>query len=259
MKPGNQQSKRVNILGVGVNTLNMRQTLDIIRDWIDTQQPQYVCVTPAHAIMSCINNIGLRTIYNCSGLTTPDGMSIVWLLWWYGYKDVERVYGPDLLLAACKQFLREDCRHYFYGGAPCVAELLAKKLRLRFPGLKVVGTASPPFRQLTLEEEQIYVDKIRNANPDIVWVGIGSPRQEKWMHEVLDVLNGPVLVGVGAAFDFLSGNKPQASTWIQRIGMEWLFRLLNEPRRLWRRYIQYPKFVWLVLLQRLGITHYPME
>jgi len=251
--------RRVNILGVGVSAVTMAHTLEVIDLWIRDRDSHYVCLAPAHAIMGCYRDKTLRRIYNCSGLTTPDGMAIVWLSRWYGHRSVERVYGPDLMLAACGRFLDKGYRHYFYGGAPDVTERLVQQLRARFTGLHVVGMESPPFRTLTSKEDNAIAARIQAAEPDIVWVGIGSPRQEIWMSEHLKRLDVPVLIGVGAAFDFLSGNKVQAPRWVQRSGFEWLFRLLTEPRRLWRRYIQYPGFVLLALMQKQGMRSFPLE
>jgi N-acetylglucosaminyldiphosphoundecaprenol N-acetyl-beta-D-mannosaminyltransferase len=251
---------RGNILGVEVSAINMEMALDQMAQWIASRQQAYVCVTPAHAVMACYNQPELRRIYNHSGLTTPDGMAIVWLLRWLGHRQVERVYGPDLLLAACERFMERGVRHFFYGAEPGVAERLVARLQAQNPGLVVAGIESPPFRALTAEEDAAVVERIRAASPDIVWVGIGSPRQEMWMAAHLERLHAPVLVGVGAAFDFLSGNKPQAPRWLQRSGLEWLFRLGSEPARLWRRYVLgYPLFVVLVGLQMLGLRKYPSE
>jgi len=249
---------RCNILGIGVSAINMLQALQTIAGWVNECAPHYICVTPAHAIMDVYQDEELRQIYNHSGLTTPDGMAIVWLLKWYGHSGVNRVYGPDLLQAVCGQSVEHGYRHFFYGAAPGVAQQLADSLQGHYPGLDVVGVESPPYRSLTPEEDADVVRRIRDAKPDFVWVGIGSPRQERWMREHLALLDVPVLVGVGAAFDFLSGNKPQAPRWIQRSGLEWLFRLISEPRRLWRRYIRYPKFVVLAVLQRLGLISFSL-
>jgi N-acetylglucosaminyldiphosphoundecaprenol N-acetyl-beta-D-mannosaminyltransferase len=247
---------RVSILGVKISAINMSQAIGKIEHWIDADNPQYICVTPAHGVMECQGDFELTEIFNNSGLTTPDGMPIVWLLKFYGHSHVERVYGPDLMLEVCKQGVQRGWRHFFYGGAPGVGEKLTRKLSKRFPGLVVAGVISPPFRELTQEEEVEYKNLIVEASPDILWVGISTPKQEKWMAAQVDQLGVPVLIGVGAAFDFLSGVKKQAPKWIQRSGFEWFFRFLSEPKRLWRRYIQYPRFVLLVFLQLLGINKY---
>ncbi|MBL7161895.1 MAG: WecB/TagA/CpsF family glycosyltransferase [Anaerolineales bacterium] len=250
--------QRENILGVNVSAINMDQALGAIAGWIESRQSQYVCVTPAHGIMECQRNPELRGIFNKSGLTTPDGMSIVWLLKLRGHSHVGRVYGPDLMEAVCQLSLaaRAGWRHYFYGSAPGVVEMLVTRLKERFPGLQVVGAHSPPFRPLTDEEDRAIIQEINAADPDIVWVGISTPKQEQWMASHLDQLSAPVLIGVGAAFDFLAGHKSQAPLWIQRSGLEWLFRLVSEPRRLWRRYAEYPYFVWLVIAQMLGFRDF---
>jgi N-acetylglucosaminyldiphosphoundecaprenol N-acetyl-beta-D-mannosaminyltransferase len=241
---------RVDLLGVKISPINMAQAVLTIGSWISNKQPQYVCVTPAHAVMDCYDNPGLRAIYNASGMTTPDGMAVVWWLRWHGQRQVERVYGPDLMLAVCQRSLETGWRHYFYGGEPEVAADLAHRLQTRFVGLQVAGVFSPPFRPVSAEEERAITAQIVASRADIVWVGLGAPRQEVWMSEHVGRVGAPVLIGVGAAFDFLSGRKRQAPRWIQRSGFEWLFRLLSEPHRLWRRYgLGYPRFVVLVVLQ----------
>lgn len=247
---------RQSILGVEINAVNMMQTLEAMENWIANREPHYICCVPAHILMDCRANPSLIPILNASGINTPDGMAVVWYLRVRGHRNVTRVYGPDLMLAFCERSVESGTRHYLYGGAEGVAETLATKLKNRFPGIQVVGMDSPPFRELTAEEDQGAVKRIRAARPDIVWVGIGSPRQERWMAEHVHRLDVPVLVGVGAAFDFLSGNKAQAPYWMQRSGLEWLFRLCNEPRRLWRRYLQYPRFavlaLWELIFSRPG-------
>jgi N-acetylglucosaminyldiphosphoundecaprenol N-acetyl-beta-D-mannosaminyltransferase len=243
---------RVPILGVNVSAITMDDALQAVAGWVSARAPHYVCVTPAHSVMECHDHPDLRAIYNASGLTTPDGMAIVWLLKWKGQKNVSRVYGPDLLLALSEYGVSRGYRHYFYGGAPGVAERLAGLLAQRFPGLCVAGIESPPFRPATDQEDLETIERIRSAQPDVVWVGIGSPRQERWMADHLEKFAVPALIGVGAAFDFLSGSKKQAPRWIQRSGLEWFYRFLQEPRRLFRRYILgYPRFVWLVLKEVL--------
>jgi N-acetylglucosaminyldiphosphoundecaprenol N-acetyl-beta-D-mannosaminyltransferase len=247
---------RVNILGTLISAINMPQALEIIDSWIARRERNYVCVTPAHVIMDGYWNPDVRGWINRAGLATPDGMGIVWLLQAKGNRTVARVYGPDLVLAVCEHGLADRRRHFFYGGESGVAEVLAARLSERFPGLQVAGTFSPPFRQPTSAEEAEVIREIDESKSDILWVATGSPRQEGWMAGHLGKIDVPVMIGVGASFDFLSGRKKQAPRWIQRIGMEWLFRLASEPRRLGRRYSQYPLFVLLVFLQALGITRY---
>jgi N-acetylglucosaminyldiphosphoundecaprenol N-acetyl-beta-D-mannosaminyltransferase len=255
-----QKVPRANILGVGVSALNMAMALEIIEGWIERREPHYVCVTGVHGVMESQRDEELRRIHNRAGLVTPDGMPLVWLSRLQGFHHVERVYGPDLMLALCERSAAKGYRHFFYGGAEGVPEQLASVLQKRFPGLQVAGTFSPPFRSLTADEDDRIVQMINAAAPDIVWVGLSTPKQERWMAGHRERLTAPVLIGVGAAFDFLTGRKPQAPRWMQRAGLEWLFRLLTEPRRLWRRYlINNPLFVALVVLQALGVRRYGLE
>jgi N-acetylglucosaminyldiphosphoundecaprenol N-acetyl-beta-D-mannosaminyltransferase len=251
--------QRVNILGVGVSAIHMGQALAVLEEWIEKRNQQYVCVTPAHAVMDCYHDPRLRAIFNASGLTTPDGMAIVWLLKLHGQRSVGRVYGPDLMREVCKFSVAKGWRHFLYGGEVGVLERLKSRLEAEYLGIQIVGTFSPPFRSLAEQEDQEIVDKINSARPDIIWVGISTPKQVQWMHDHLGKVNASVLIGVGAAFDFLSGRKPQAPRWVQRSGLEWLFRLISEPRRLWRRYAQYPLFVVLVLAQMLGLKRFPLD
>lgn len=249
--------ERVNILGVEISSINMAQALAIFQEWIDGRSKEYVCVTPAHAVMDCYRDRSLQRIFNDSGLTTPDGMAIVWLLRLHGARRVGRVYGPDLMKEVCRISIEKGWSHFLYGGEPGVAEGLKASLEKQYKGLRVVGTYSPPFRALSDEEDREVMRAIGSARPDIVWVGISSPKQERWMHDHRGKLDASILVGVGAAFDFLTGRKPQAPSWIQRMGMEWLFRLSTEPGRLWPRYSQYPLFVFLAIAQLAGLRRFP--
>jgi N-acetylglucosaminyldiphosphoundecaprenol N-acetyl-beta-D-mannosaminyltransferase len=249
--------ERINILGVRVSAINMAGALSIIDGWIAHRQRHYVCITGVHGIMESQRDEGLRRIHNEAGLVTPDGMPLVWLSRLHGHGHVERVYGPDLMLALCEHSLSKGYRHFFYGGGEGVPELLASDLRRRFPGLPVAGGYSPPFRPLSSAEDEQIVAAINEADPDIVWVGLSTPKQERWMTEHVGRLTAPVLIGVGAAFDFHSGLKRQAPRWMQRSGLEWLFRLATEPKRLWRRYfMNNPLFVLRVLQQALGLKRY---
>lgn len=244
--------KTVNILGVSVSAVNMGTTLRTIDGWIARREQHYVCVTGVHGVMESQRDPELRRTHNEAGLVTPDGMPLVWLSRMAGHGHVERVYGPDLMLACCRHSSNLGYRHFFYGAAEGVPDRLIARLRARFPGLRVAGGFSPPFRAITSQEDEEIVCRINATNPDIVWVGLSTPKQERWMSEHRSRLNAPVLIGVGAAFDFHAGLKRQAPRWMQQSGWEWLFRLLCEPRRLWRRYlINNPAFVWKVSLQAL--------
>jgi N-acetylglucosaminyldiphosphoundecaprenol N-acetyl-beta-D-mannosaminyltransferase len=244
---------RVDVLGVGVDAITMADALARIAAWIEAGVRRYVCVTGVHGVMESRRDARLRVIHNDAGMVTPDGMPLVWLGRASGHARMERVYGPDLMLAVCEQSLGAGYRHYFYGGGPGVPERLADRLCRRFPGLAVVGTYSPPFRAMTNEEDIAVVEAMNAARPDVIWVGLSTPKQERWMHEHLGRVTAPVMIGVGAAFDVHAGIKRQAPRWMQRSGLEWLFRLGSEPRRLWRRYlVNNPWFVWEVARRSIG-------
>jgi N-acetylglucosaminyldiphosphoundecaprenol N-acetyl-beta-D-mannosaminyltransferase len=238
----------VDVLGVRVNVLDMDQTLDVLERWIIEGHREYVCVTGVHGVMESRRDETLRQIHNGAGLVTADGMPLVWWSRLQGWRHAHRVYGPDLLLACCERSMTTGYRHFFYGGGDGVADLLARRLSRRFPGLAVAGTYTPPFRPLTPQEDEDVVTLINDAAPDVVWVGLSTPKQEYWMAQHVGRLQAPALIGVGAAFDFHAGLKPQAPRWMQNSGLEWLFRLGTEPRRLWKRYlISNPAFLWLAL------------
>ncbi len=251
---------RVNILGVGVSAIDTTMALESIEGWIRSRDSHYVCVTGVHGVMESQRDDAVKAIHNTAGLVTPDGMPLVWVLRSRGFRYVDRVYGPDLMLALCNLSVRRGYRHFLYGGAEGVGEQLTTSLQHRFPGLQIVGTFSPPFRPLTADESERAVQMINEANPDIVWVGLSTPKQERWMANHVGRVTAPVLIGVGAAFDFHAGIKRQAPQLMQRMGLEWLFRLLTEPRRLWRRYlVNNPKFIFLLLLQMTGLRKWSLE
>jgi N-acetylglucosaminyldiphosphoundecaprenol N-acetyl-beta-D-mannosaminyltransferase len=251
--------RRVNILGIGVSAIDTRQALETIDQWIASGAQHYICVTGVHGVMESQRDEGLRRIHNEAGLVTPDGMPLVWLSRLSGADHVERVYGPDLMLACCASSVPKHYRHFFYGGPDGVAQKLAERLSDRFPGLLVAGCYTPPFRDLTIQEDREVIARINDAVPHIVWVGMSTPKQERWMHQHCGRITAPVLVGVGAAFDFHAGLKRQAPQWMQRSGLEWSFRLMTEPRRLWRRYLtNNPLFIWRILLQATGVTRYQL-
>ncbi len=200
----------------------------------------------------------LRRIFDSAGLVAPDGMPLVWLSRCWGYPHVRRVYGPDLILSICERSLSKHYRHFLYGGDEGVVQRLRARLEQLFPALRIVGIHAPRFRSLTPEEDEKVVREINETKPDIVWVGLSTPKQEHWTAAHVNRLNASVLIGVGAAFDFHAGTKRQAPVWMRNAGLEWFFRLLSEPRRLWRRYLlNNPRFALLVLLQALRLKRCP--
>jgi N-acetylglucosaminyldiphosphoundecaprenol N-acetyl-beta-D-mannosaminyltransferase len=242
------------ILGVRVALIDYERTLD----WIDAMASEdelgYVCVCNVHTVMASREDPELRAALMGSSLNVPDGQPLVWALNALGHSLTDRVYGPELMARACSRAAASGQRFYLYGGRNQGALVqLALNLRQRYPGIQIVGGYSPPHRPLTDEERSAVVAEINDARPDVVWVGIGVPKQEKWMAALRPMLDAPVLVGVGAAFDFHAGLVPQASPWMQRAGLEWAYRLAQEPRRLWRRYLRYnPRFVGAFARQLLA-------
>jgi N-acetylglucosaminyldiphosphoundecaprenol N-acetyl-beta-D-mannosaminyltransferase len=228
--------RRVDVLGVQVNVLNVHQACEIIEGWIRQRAKRYVCITGAHGVMESHRDERLRSILNQAGMVTADGMPLVWFSRFIRKAPARRVYGPDLMRALTAISPARGYRHFYYGGPPGIVEKLKTKMEHDHPGIEVVGTVTPPFRQLTRAEDDAVVQCINAARPDIVWVGLSTPKQEVWMARHVERIDAPVLIGVGAAFDFLAGTKRQAPRWMQRSGLEWFFRLATEPRRLWRRY-----------------------
>jgi N-acetylglucosaminyldiphosphoundecaprenol N-acetyl-beta-D-mannosaminyltransferase len=250
---------RVNVLGVGVSLLNMARALDEIDTSIHAGDRIYVCVCTVHGVMESQRSDELRRIFNSAGMVTPDGMPLVWLARGRD-SQVSRVYGPDLMLAEFQRSTTSGHQHFLYGGGPGVASRLAATMQARFPGLKVAGTLEPPFAPLEQLASTETAAAINATEADVVWVGIGSPKQERWMARMRPLLRASVLIGVGAAFDFHTGTVRQAPRWMQRSGLEWLFRLVTEPRRLWRRYlINNPWFLWALAMQGLGIRRYELN
>jgi N-acetylglucosaminyldiphosphoundecaprenol N-acetyl-beta-D-mannosaminyltransferase len=251
---------RVNVLGVGIGVLNIPLTVVAMDHAIEHRSKGYICITNVHSVSEAQDRPALRAIFNNAFLATPDGMPLVWLGRLAGHPEMDRVYGPDLLQQACRVSAQTGWRHFFYGGAPGVAELLASCLQARYPHLRVVGTYTPPFRPLNPQEKEDLQRQVASAQPDIIWVGIGMPKQEAFMADALPWLDTTLMVGVGAAFDFFTGRVRQAPRWIQRCGLEWLFRFFQEPRRLFVRYFKYnPLFIGRVLLQQTSLRRYSLD
>ena len=220
------------MLGVHISALDPGRALEVVTDWIQRGAHEYLCVTGVHGVMESQYDPALLEVHNRSGLTVPDGMPLVWCCRRAGHLETERVYGPDLMLAVLKRAAERGWGSYFYGGADGVAHDLARLMTQRFPGLLVSGTHTPPFRPLTADEDARVVADINASGADLVWVGLSTPKQERWMAEHRLRLSAPVLLGVGAAFDFHTGRVRQAPVWMRSRGLEWLFRLIVEPRRL---------------------------
>lgn len=244
------------VLGTRVHAVQIPDAIAWIERQIQAgEATRYVTVTGMHGVTESQSDPHLRTILNAADLTVPDGMPLVWLGRWHGHALARRVYGPELMETFCRE-TGEEYRHFFYGGAPGVADQLAKTLHQRY-GIRIAGVYSPPFRPLTVEEDEEVVARIEAATPDVLWVGLSTPKQEHWMYEHRERLAVPVMVGVGAAFDFATGRVRQAPSWMREHGLEWLFRLIQEPRRLWRRYLIYgSRFAWSVSLELLNVKRF---
>ena len=250
---------RVNVLGVGVHAINMQDAVEFLLDSAQQRRKGYVCVTGVHGIMEAQQNRRFRQTLNDSLLTTPDGMPTVWVGKISGYKKMNRVFGPDLMMNLCRDSCGRGLTHFLYGGAPGVAQELKRALEARCPGIKVVGTYTPPFRPLSIQEHLNLVRQVNELKPDIIWVGLSTPKQERFMAEYISKFHCSLMLGVGAAFDLHTGRMTDSPRWVKRSGLQWAHRLLQEPRRLWKRYlINNPKFLVAITAQLLGLRDYKL-
>lgn len=240
------------LLGLPVSVLDMPRAVAAIDAAIGARRGGYVCVRDAHGVMAAQADRHLMDIHENAYLVVPDGMPLVWFGRLYG-NAMARVCGPDLMVELCRNEATRGRRHYFYGGTDASLARLKTALEAKFPGLNMVGIESPPFRPVTTEPDPEGVARIREADPDIVWVGLGSPKQEYWMRANAHLLPNSILIGVGAAFNFHAGTVRRAPVWMQRSGLEWFFRLLQEPKRTWRRYLVLaPQFLALAIREYVG-------
>ncbi len=251
---------RANVLGIGVHAVDMSAAVQTIANAVATRSKGYVCATGVHGIMEAQRNASLRTVFSRALMVVPDGMPTVWMGHLQGLRQMRRVFGPDLMLAVIGDRALRGCSHFLYGGAPGVAGELAASLRRSFPDAQIVGTYTPPFRTLDHTEASELQQTIDRLRPDIVWVGLSTPKQEKFMAEYLPHLNTTVMIGVGAAFDFHTGRLKDSPAWIKQLGLQWLHRLLQEPRRLWKRYLlNNPAFLVNAFLQLTSIRRFDLN
>jgi len=258
LSPNPSESARVNVLGVGVSAINLETALLRITQALERKEKGYVCITGVHGVSEAQSDPDFCQILNHSLLCTPDGMPLVWVGRLLGQKQMGRVYGPDLMLAMMEASERTGWRHFLYGGANGTAEALRQKLTARFPKLQIVGTYEPPFRPLNAQEQSALEEMVHGCQPDVMWIGLSTPKQERFMAEQLAKLDVNLMFGVGAAFDFHAGKVRQAPRWMQRSGLEWFFRLCCEPKRLWKRYFKNnPLFLVRIFCQFAGLKKYP--
>jgi len=225
--------------------------IETIHRWKRQKSHHFVAVVNPFSVILCRRDRQMNRAMAAAGLTLPDGTGIIWAAKLLGYNHSGRVTGPTLMLRLCDWGRGHGYRHFFYGGQSGVAERLARRLSERYPGLTVAGTFSPPFRPLELGETSAVIERINASRPDVLWVGLGAPKQEKWMYRHLGRIDVPVMIGVGAAFDFHSGNIKWAPPYLRRLGLEWAYRLMQEPRRMWKRDVDSLRFMAQVLRQRL--------
>lgn len=243
----------VKILGIPVGDLNMTSAVNAIAERIDLDEGGYVCAIDVYNLVLTRSDEAHRRSLERATMITPDGTPLSWVGRLKGHSNMRRVCGPDLMLEVCRQSIEKGWSHYFYGGAEGVADSLAKSLATKFPGLRVAGVECPPFRPLTDAEHGSMIARLKASKANIIWVGLGCPKQEAWMRDNAELLTPSILIGVGAAFDFHTGRVQRAPVWMREHGMEWLHRLISEPRRLWRRYlIAAPTFAFLCAQEATG-------
>jgi len=251
---------QVNVLGVGVHVVDMKSTAVLFEREIRNGGKGYVCLTGVHGIMEAQRDFSLKSVFAEALLVAPDGMPTVWMGRLQGFTTMQRVFGPDLMVDIIGRAEFRNCVHFFCGGEPGVAERLREEMLRRFPGVRIAGTYSPPFGPMTPVEESEFEAKVRLVKPDIIWVGLSTPKQERFMARYLPILDTKLMIGVGAAFLFHTGAIKDSPKWVKQAGMQWLHRLLQEPSRLWKRYLlNNPRFVFYALLQSIGLKHYPLR
>ncbi len=242
----------MSVIKIRVDPVDYTSVARQVLHWSHVGESRYICHANVHMLMEAYDSFGFSQVVDGADLVTPDGMPLVWMMRLKGAKRQQRVYGPTLMLHVLESAAKEGIPVGFYGSSPQVLGTLVDKMNARFDALKIVYSYSPPFRALTREEDEAHIDAINRSGARILFVGLGCPRQEIWMAEHRDRINA-VMLGVGAAFDFHAGLKSQAPLWIQHLGLEWLFRLLTEPRRLWRRYFYHnSRFIFLAVADLLG-------
>lgn len=251
---------RANILGIGIDAVNMQQALERIRQELEQKHKGYVCLAGVHGVMEAQRNPEVARVLAGAALVAPDGMPTVWVGHHQGHFQMERVTGPDLMLEVMKREEFRDYTHFFCGGKEGVAGELRDQITARLPFVKIVGIDTPPFGPMSTQQEKDFIAQVDRLKPDIIWIGISTPKQELFMERYLPLLNTTLMFGVGAAFDFHTGRIADCADWIKRCGLQWLHRLLQDPKHLWRRYLRNnPSFLFSIALQLAGLKSYPPQ
>ena len=245
-----EELQHCEILKTNINVTNMSDTIKYIAGHLDDLRGKYICVSNVHTTVMSYENEEYRKIQNGAAMALPDGAPLSSYSRRKGYKQAQRVTGPDLMLELFAISKEKGYRHYFYGATEETLQSMKEVLERDYPGIQIAGMYAPPFRALTPQEDAQSVAKINEARPDFIWLGLGAPKQEEWMYQHMGQLQG-VLIGVGAGFDYLAGYIKRAPRWMQRMSLEWLYRLLQDPKRLWRRYFtSNVKFICLTRMDK---------
>lgn len=231
-----EEIRTCEILKTNIAVTNMPEAVEFIDDRIRSGSGGYICISNVHTTVMAYEDEDYRKIQNSALLALPDGKPLSVVSKKRGFTEAERVAGPDLMERIFRESAKKGYLHYFYGSTPGTLTALSEKLQTKYPGIRIVGMEAPPFRELTREEDAACVGRINGSGPDIVWVGLGAPKQERWMYAHRECING-LMIGVGAGFDFHAGTVKRAPKWVQNIGMEWFYRLYQDPKRLWKRYV----------------------
>lgn len=243
----------VDVLGIHVDAIDMPMAMERVHQMLASGAKSYICAVGVHGVMEAQRSPELAGVYAGAEMTIPDGMPLVWVGHRQGHAAMQRVTGPDFMAEVFRRRDFAGVTHYLYGGEPGVAEQLRTVLTHRFPGARIVGASAPPFREFSDEEEREFVAEVQRLKPDILWMGISCPKQELFMARYLPLLETKVMVGVGAAFDYHTGRIHDSAEWVKRAGLQWFHRLLQDPKRLWKRYLRNnPAFVYRVALQMLS-------
>jgi N-acetylglucosaminyldiphosphoundecaprenol N-acetyl-beta-D-mannosaminyltransferase len=243
--------RSVDILGIQVTPVSSDDILKKVNQWVGDRQKHYICLCPSYSIIMSRKHPEFRQALNQASIVTADGKAVALACKFHGYRHAQHVRGADLIRLVCQMSSQRGFSNFFYGATEAVLEKLVDKLQQQYPKLQVAGAYAPPFRALTPQEQREMIERINASYADIVWIGLGAPKQELWMAQHTQDLQASVIIGVGAAFDFASGAKAEAPRWMQKAALEWVFRLAQEPRRMWRRCVHYPAFMAQVIIQRL--------